>query len=491
MTSALPRWYHAVSDVGREREINEDAHAEYALGDGTILLVVADGMGGHEAGEVASRIAVEAIGHIVQNSPADDPREKLRNAFLVANQRILTEAERKGTQGMGTTAVAAYVQGDRAFVAHVGDSRLYHIRDGEVRSRTLDHTRVQKMVELGILQATDAKQHPDANVVTRALGHARLADGSALDPEVRPEPFLLAPGDSLVLCTDGLYDGVADEEIAQGIEGRTADEAAHALVALANERGGHDNITVTVLHYGAERGKRPAGRRTTRGYPPPRRLVLGGLAGLAGVALAGLAIFWGSRDGGGGAPPPRAVPDLAVAPGAVSADPEHDGGLAVPAVPPPSATAGRPAETDEPPREPNRLDGGPAAPTIRAAAGTRDGQLPTTRSSAPVGAKKPQSATKTPAAAAKTSAAAPKTAPSGTQVTPADAKPAQAPHGTKPPPASTAPTPTAGTKHVAPTGTSPSPAKGQPPQHPAPVKSDRPAKDPGGGNARQGGKKAP
>src|SRR5947209_6914941 len=106
----LPRWYCALTDVGQEREINEDSHAEYALGDGSTLLVVADGMGGHEAGEVASKIAVEAIGHIVQNSPATDPRERMHNGFLVANQRILTEAERLGVQGMGTTAVAAYVR---------------------------------------------------------------------------------------------------------------------------------------------------------------------------------------------------------------------------------------------------------------------------------------------------------------------------------------------------------------------------------------------
>src|SRR5580658_10176089 len=105
-----PCYYHSLSDVGREREGNEDAHGEFALGAGCVLLVVADGMGGHQCGEVASKIAVEAIGQIVQNSPADDPREKLRNGFLVANQRILSEAERSAAQGMGTTAVAAYVR---------------------------------------------------------------------------------------------------------------------------------------------------------------------------------------------------------------------------------------------------------------------------------------------------------------------------------------------------------------------------------------------
>ena len=286
--SALPRWYHCRTDVGRHREINEDAHAEYALGDGAVLLVVADGMGGHEAGEVASRIAVEAIGHIVQNSPSPDPREKLRNGFLVANQRILATAESTGAAGMGTTAVAAYIRGEQAYVAHVGDSRLYHIRQGHVVSRTLDHTRVQKMISMGILAAADAKQHPDANVVTRALGHAQLADGSTLDPEVGETPLQLLVGDALVLCSDGLYDDVQDEEIAQLLVGRSASVAAQALVALANERGGHDNITVTVLQYGSEQGEQPTPAPSSPARVSRRSLV-GALAAVAALGLAALA----------------------------------------------------------------------------------------------------------------------------------------------------------------------------------------------------------
>lgn len=288
-STALPRWYHCETNVGRHREMNEDSHAEYALGDGAVLLVVADGMGGHEAGEVASRIAVDAIGHIVQNSPATDPREKLRNGFLVANQRILATAQTSGTPGMGTTAVAAYVRGAETYVAHVGDSRLYHVRKGTVLYRTLDHTRVQKMISMGILAAADAKQHPDANVVTRALGYARLADGSTLEPEVGQTPLTLVAGDSLVLCSDGLYDDVEDAELAQLLAGRSAPEAAQALVALANERGGHDNITVTVLHYGAEQGapplKAPAGPARSS-----RRPLLSTLAAVGGLALAALAL---------------------------------------------------------------------------------------------------------------------------------------------------------------------------------------------------------
>ncbi|MCC6996798.1 MAG: protein phosphatase 2C domain-containing protein [Deltaproteobacteria bacterium] len=316
----VARYYHSVTDVGRQREANEDSRAEYALGDGGVLLVVADGMGGHENGEVASRIAVEALGQIFQNSPAPDPRDKLKNGMLVANQRIVSEAERLKVEGMGTTAVAAYVRGSRAYVAHVGDSRLYHVRDGALIWRTTDHTRVQKMVQMGILSAEEAKDHPDANVVSRALGFAQLADGSALEPEVQDEPLDLRPGDSLILCTDGLYDGVTDAEVAQTVAGRTAKDGAQALVDLANERGGHDNITVTVLHYGRDIGSRPAPASSKSLGPGGRRVTAhdegsgkpaagnGGAAG-KGDAAAGSASKGSARASAPAAAAPPAPDD--------------------------------------------------------------------------------------------------------------------------------------------------------------------------------------
>lgn len=246
--------YHVCTDVGREREHNEDSHGEFLLEDGSLVLVVADGMGGHEGGEVASQIAVEAIGHIARHSPALDPREKLHNGFLVAHQRVLSQAEKTGKSGMGTTAVAVYVRGGEAYVAHVGDSRLYHLRDGVVAWMTSDHTRVQRMVSMGILSPSEAKNHPDANIVTRAIGHGVGADGTPLEPEVQAEPLLLQPGDVMVLCSDGVYDDVTDAEIVSIALEKSPEEATLALVALANARGGHDNITVTVLRY----GERPA-----------------------------------------------------------------------------------------------------------------------------------------------------------------------------------------------------------------------------------------
>src|SRR5215831_1956188 len=244
--------YHAQTDVGRQRERNEDSHAEYVMPDGSVLLLVADGMGGHGHGDVASQIAVQTIGEVFMNTSGTDPRGRLHAGFVTANQRIIAEADRIGGAGMGTTCVAVYLQGNQAWIAHIGDSRIYLIREGQVIFRTTDHTRVQKMVEMGLLAASQAKDHPDANVVTRALGYAQLADGTIIEPDIRLEPLLLAPGDSLVLCSDGLYDDIDDTEISSSLPGKTAEEAARLLVDTANGRGGHDNITCTVLQYGVQ-----------------------------------------------------------------------------------------------------------------------------------------------------------------------------------------------------------------------------------------------
>jgi protein phosphatase len=266
--------YHAQTDVGRQREKNEDSHAEYPLPDGGLLLIVADGMGGHGHGDVASQIAVRVIGDVFQTTSGTDPRDRLHAGFVTANRQIIAEAERIGGAGMGTTCVAAYVRADEAWVAHIGDSRIYHVRDGQVIWRTTDHTRVQKMVEMGLLAAAAAKDHPDANVVTRALGYAQLADGTVIEPDVKLEPLVLQQGDSLVLCSDGLYDDIEDVEISAALPGRTPEDAARMLVETANSRGGHDNITCSVLTFGSpvagySAATRPTTLQASVAPPPP------------------------------------------------------------------------------------------------------------------------------------------------------------------------------------------------------------------------------
>jgi PPM family protein phosphatase len=305
MTTGTPPFvYHAHTDVGRLREKNEDSHAEYAFPDGSSLVIVADGMGGHGHGEVASQIAVRVIGEVFGTTSGGDPRERLRAGFVTANQQIIAESKRIGAEGMGTTCVAAYIRGTEAWVAHIGDSRIYHVREGRVVWRTTDHTRVQKMVEMGLLAAAQAKDHPDANVVTRALGYSQLADGTIIEPDVRLEPLQLQPGDSLVLCSDGLYDDVEDHEIGEAMRGRAAAEAAEFLVTLSNGRSGHDNITCTVLHFAADAGAfNPATRPTTIQAavqaPPadlPRRKSGGGartalILLLIGIIAAGITVL--------------------------------------------------------------------------------------------------------------------------------------------------------------------------------------------------------
>lgn len=244
----------ALSDVGRVRTNNEDSQGHAWLTDGSLFVIVADGMGGHEAGEVASGLAVQVVEDVVSRDPAEDPRKRLFDALLEANRAILDEGSRSGTRGMGTTAVTAILRGQEAFVALIGDSRCYHVRRGQLIWRSLDHTRVQMLVDHGEITEDEARVHPEAGMLTRALGHDRMADGRPLEPDVMPEALRIEEGDTLLLCSDGLHDLVEDWEIGQMIAGRTPEEAAEGLVQMACERGGHDNVTVTLITAGPRAG---------------------------------------------------------------------------------------------------------------------------------------------------------------------------------------------------------------------------------------------
>ncbi len=243
------------SDVGRVRSNNEDSHAHNWMDDGGLFVMVADGMGGHEAGEVASGLAVRVVEEVVVRDLAEDPRSRIYNSLIEANAAILEEASVSGTKGMGTTAVVALAHGSEVFLGHIGDSRCYHIRDGHVVWRTRDHTRVQGLVDDGELTEAQARVHPESGMLTRALGHARMANGESLEPEVQEESFQLAEDDTLLLCSDGLTDLVECWEIAQVVAGKTSDQAVQQLIDLACARGGHDNVTVAVINAGDAAGK--------------------------------------------------------------------------------------------------------------------------------------------------------------------------------------------------------------------------------------------
>lgn len=239
------------TDVGRIRDNNEDSNGHSWLEDGSLFVIVADGMGGHEAGEVASSLAVRVVEDSVREDLDGDPRDRLYNALLEANQAILEEGSTSGTRGMGTTAITAVLKGNQVYVGQVGDSRCYQIRHGHKVWRSTDHTRVQMLVDEGKLTDEQARNHPEAGMLTRALGHARMADGQALVPEVQDEPLILEQGDTLLLCSDGLHDLLEDAEIAQLIGGKSGPQAIELLIDAACERGGHDNITVAIVTAGS------------------------------------------------------------------------------------------------------------------------------------------------------------------------------------------------------------------------------------------------
>ncbi len=231
----------ASSDVGLRRKANED---RYALSPDLGLYLVADGMGGHSAGQVASRLAAETALEAVQAlaGTSSSLAEKLRYSVAAANRAIYTRsAEDPELNGMGTTLVAILAGGGRAALAHVGDSRAYLLRGGGIRRLTDDHSIVGELLRRQEISEEDAREHPHRHVLTRALGVRRSVEPDLV--ELTP-----APSDVFVLCSDGLTNHVEDDEIAKTVrDNPDLQEAAERLVDFANGRGGDDNTTVLLL----------------------------------------------------------------------------------------------------------------------------------------------------------------------------------------------------------------------------------------------------
>ncbi len=234
----------SMTDVGIRRESNQDYMytSETAVGNLPNLFLLADGMGGHAAGDYASRFTVEKVAEFVGESALTEPVAILKQAISEANALLLAEADKDvSRQGMGTTLVTATIIDDRMYVSNVGDSRLYLVSDDKMIQVTRDHSLVEEMVRLGEMDKEDAKVHPDKNIITRAVG---------VLPEVSADFFEveLEPGDMILMCSDGLTNMVRDEEIRQIILGqRDIVEKAEKLVETANKNGGRDNITVVLI----------------------------------------------------------------------------------------------------------------------------------------------------------------------------------------------------------------------------------------------------
>lgn len=248
---------------GMRGKNNEDRYAvsSYYMGarkeTPSVFAVVCDGIGGHRAGEVAAEMAVETISQAVAQSDGSDPRQTLTQAIQQAGISIHAQAEANPERkGMGATCVCAWVIGNRLYTASVGDSRLYWVRGDSIHQVTTDHTWIQEAIEYGAITPEQAKGHPNAHVIRRYLGSATPPEPDfrlRMHPEDSNEQAEanqgagLQPGDSLVLCSDGLTDLVEPEEILSALKSFERSKALAHLTDLANQRGGHDNITMVWL----------------------------------------------------------------------------------------------------------------------------------------------------------------------------------------------------------------------------------------------------
>lgn len=232
----------SITDVGRLREINQDYvfATDEPLGTLPNLLVVADGMGGHKAGDFASKYTVEVLEEELKHTLKEGPREILLDAVQTANRKLIEAAGKDiKPEGMGTTLVAATVIEHTLYFINVGDSRLYVINK-DIRQLSRDHSLVEEMVRLGGINEEEAKHHPDKNIITRAIGAKQKVEADFYE-------YGLKKGDTILMCTDGLCNMVDDEEIFAVIKGsRDIVEAGQNLICRANENGGKDNIGVVL-----------------------------------------------------------------------------------------------------------------------------------------------------------------------------------------------------------------------------------------------------
>lgn len=379
----------AATHSGMTGKNNEDRYAVSAFrlrskgATRALLAVLSDGIGGHRAGEVAAEIAVETISKDIAESGAGDPIRILRHAIQAASQEIRELARSDpNRQGMGATCVCAWIIGRRLYTATVGDSRLYLLRGGAIRQLSTDHTWVQEALDQGLLQPEQVAGHPNSHVIRRYLGapippevdvRLRMNDADS-DPQAEAnQGMLLEPGDRLLLCSDGLTDMVDDAEILAAFQAYAHDAAVNNLVALANQRGGLDNITLVAIAIPAESAFAAGGWR--------RRIFSWSCLGLLALGLLGALIFAGVWYSNGGLrrptptavttataqipllAPPLAVPSVTVTPTRTPLGPEIFGTPVPQATDAQSATLTPWPTNTSAPGPTNTLTSGRASPT--------------------------------------------------------------------------------------------------------------------------------
>jgi protein phosphatase len=237
------------SDIGCQRENNEDSFGYWEPEDDEQFLrkgrlaIVADGMGGYEGGQEASHLAVETVSTFYRERNGGTPQQVLNEALQAAHERIRQHGfAHPKLRGMGTTCTAIVVVGHALHYVHVGDTRLYLVRSGQITQITRDHSYVGRLVESGVISREEAENHPQRNILTAALG-----TNAELIMDSPDQPAALQPGDVLVVCSDGLWGQVHDPEILAAVASKIPEDAARELIELARERGGPDNITLQVL----------------------------------------------------------------------------------------------------------------------------------------------------------------------------------------------------------------------------------------------------
>jgi len=290
----------AQTHPGETGKNNEDRYSitTYTLEpDGTpsILAIVSDGIGGHQAGEVAAQLTVDTTVKALAGSSAHEPVEQLRSAIVEAGRAVVRAArEKPELSGMGSTIAVVWIIGNHLYTASVGDSRIYMLHEGILRQISVDHTWIQEALDHNVISPDQVKDHPNIHVLRRHIGGAR---DPAVDTRLRWIPdetdaeseanqgLALHPGDQILACSDGLTDMVKGSEIGQTLISRSHKDAVSQLVKLARDRGGYDNITIVLLAVPAESRRPKLGRRII-----PMLIAMAGLVGLVGLGLA--AAWW-------------------------------------------------------------------------------------------------------------------------------------------------------------------------------------------------------
>ncbi len=244
---------YGLSDVGRKRTRNEDS---FLVSEELGLFVVADGMGGHSGGEYASRLAVVTIEEVLSsmigdpeatvisgvNSDEDEYGDRLKYAIRMASQKIFDQAlYDPELKGMGTTITAVVSQGETAYVANVGDSRVYMVSDGQIKQLTNDHSLVSEQIRAGLITEADAKKHKLKNIITRSVGYQE-------DVEIDVIKVTVKLGDKFVLCSDGLTNMVENPDILRLVSSNDIQTSCRELINMANKNGGDDNVTAIICH---------------------------------------------------------------------------------------------------------------------------------------------------------------------------------------------------------------------------------------------------